>query len=140
MSQLWRLLRTTSLALTTTDNGDCLQSFPQKVSFILLCTFSSNSQIQVNPGLLTHLRDLQGRWVLAVDQPLMASTLSALVIQKAGCTITSGLLRLDLGINKLPRVWRTIKSWSKNQERPLMASTLSALVIQKGGCAITSGL
>ena len=70
----------------------------------------------------------------------MASTLSALVVQKGGCAIISGLERPDLGTNKLPRVWATIKSWSKNQEQPLMASTLSALVIQKGGCAITSGL
>ena len=124
------------------DNGQwrLLAVLPQKVSYILFCSFSSNSQIQVNPGILTHLRDLQGRWVLAVDQPLMASTLSVLVIQKAGCAITSGLQRLDLSINKLPRVWVTIKSWSKNQERPLMASTLSALVIQQAGCTITSGL
>ena len=70
----------------------------------------------------------------------MASTLSALVIQKAGCTVTSGLQRPDLGTNKLPRVWATIKRWSKNQEQPLMASTQSALVIQKAGCVITSGL
>ena len=70
----------------------------------------------------------------------MASTLSALVIQKGGCVITSGLKRPDLGINKPPRVWAANKSLSKNQEQPLMASTLSALVIQKGGCAITSGL